>query len=91
VVVDYNKDPYTALREALGPNAIENSDACDDKATRILHPSKIPFLTEMYFFIHFTSTMATLTGIDVVEITVGKDANPQFKMVHLHGCMVLKE
>jgi len=35
VVVDYNKDPYTALREVMGKSAIENSDNCDDKATHI--------------------------------------------------------
>jgi hypothetical protein len=35
VVVDYNKDPYTALRDAMGKSAIENSDNCDDKVAHI--------------------------------------------------------
>lgn len=35
VVVDYNKEPYTALREALGKSAIENPDNCDDKVQHI--------------------------------------------------------
>ena len=54
MVVDYNKDPYTALREALGPNAIENSDACDDKATHITS-FKDPILNRNVFLytLHF--------------------------------------
>jgi hypothetical protein len=35
VVVDYSKEPYTALRDALGKSAIENSDNCDDKVSHI--------------------------------------------------------
>ena len=35
VVVDYTKEPYTAIRAALGKSAIENSDNCDDKVAHI--------------------------------------------------------
>ena len=33
--VDYDKEPYAALKEALGSSAVENSDACDDKVHHI--------------------------------------------------------
>jgi len=33
--VDYNKEPYQALREVLGHGGIENPDACDDKVQHI--------------------------------------------------------
>lgn len=35
VVVNYNGDPYTALKNALGSNAIESPDGCDDFLTHI--------------------------------------------------------
>ena len=41
VVVNYNKDPYQAMVEALGSHGIENSDNCDDKVkhlTSIIDP-----------------------------------------------------
>ena len=33
--VDYNKEPYQALRDVLGHSGIENPDACDDKVQHI--------------------------------------------------------
>ena len=33
--VDYNKEPYQALRDVLGRSGIENSDTCDDKVNHI--------------------------------------------------------